>query len=108
MFFENMIYRAYSVIKKMVPNFGLKKPYVFHRYCYSADSMLQLLQRVGFTKIEIANSPLTKGNPYEYTDFKMGIVAIKGFFDLTSRIVFLISAGKWIIGPSMLVWAEKP
>jgi len=106
--FEKMIYRAYSVIKKMVPNLRLKKPYVFHRYCFSANSMFQLLQRVGFTKIEITNSPLTKGNPYGYTDVRMLVEATKGFFDLTSRVAFFLSGGKWIFGPSLLVWAEKP
>lgn len=106
--FEKMIYRAYSVIKKMVPNFGLKKPYVFHRYCFSANSMFQLLARVGFTKIEITNSPLTKRDPYGYTDMKMFVEATKGLFDLTSRVAFFINGGKWIIGPSLLIWAEKP
>ena len=107
-FFEKMIYRAYSIIKKIVPNLRLKKPYVFHRYCFSADSMLQLLPRIGFTKIEIANSPLSRGDPYGYTDIKIWVAAAKCLFDLTSRIAFLISGGKWIIGPSLLIWAEKP
>ena len=106
--FEKMIYRAYSIIKKTVPNLGLKEPYVFHRYCFSADSIHQLLSRVGFTEIEITNSPLTKGDPYGYTEMKMLVVAVKGFFEFTSRIAFFISGGKWIIGPSLMVWAEKP
>jgi len=106
--FEKMIYRAYSVIKKMVPNFGLKEPHVFHRYCFSSNSIFQLLQRVGFSMIEITNSPLTKGNPYGYTDVRMLVEATKGFFDLTSRVAFFLSGGKWIFGPSLLVWAEKP
>jgi len=106
--FEKMIYRAYSISKKMFPNFDVKKPYVFHRYCFSADSMFELLARVGFTKIEIINSPLTKGNPYRYTEMKMLVEATKGLFDLTSRAAFFISGGKWIIGPSLLVWAQKP
>lgn len=106
--FEKMIYRAYSIIKKMVPNLGLKKPYVFHKYCFSPNSMFQLLRRVGFTKIEITNSPLTRRDPYGYTDMKMFVEATKGFFDFTSRIAFFISDGKWIIGPSLLIWAQKP
>jgi len=106
--FEKMIYRAYSVIKKMVPNLQIKKPYVFHRYCFSANAMFQLLQRVGFTRIEITNSPLTKGNPYGYTEMKMLVEATKDFFDLTSKVAFFISGGRWIIGPSLLVWGEKP
>ena len=106
--FEKMIYRAYSIIKKMAPNLGLKKPYVFHKYCFSSNSMLQLLRRAGFTKIEITNSPLTKGNPYGYADMMMFVEATKGFFDLIPRVAFFISGGKWIIGPSLLIWAQKP
>jgi len=38
----------------------------------------------------------------------MFVEAAKGLFDLTSRAAFFISGGKWIIGPSLLIWAEKP
>lgn len=106
--FEKMAYKVYSLIKKIFPSIRIKAPYVFHRYCFSANSISQLLHRVGFTKIQITNSPLTKGDPYGYADIKILVEAAKGLFDLTSRLTFSISGGKWIIGPSLLVWAEKP
>ena len=105
--FEKMAYKVYSLIKKMVPGLGLKTPYVFHRYCFSSNSLSQLLYRAGFTKIQITNSPLTRGDPYGYTDTEILVHVAKGLFDLASRAAFSISNGKWIIGPSLLVWAEK-
>lgn len=106
--FEKMAYRVYWLIKKAVPNLGIKSPYVFHRYCFSSNSMSRLLSRLGFANIQITNSPLTMGDPYGNTKVEILVKAAKGLFGLTSRITFLISNGKWIIGPSLLVWAEKP
>jgi len=106
--FEKIAFNTYSVLKNRVPSLGVKPPYVFHRYCFSSNSISQLLHRVGFTQIRITNSPLTKGDPYGYTDIKILVKAAKGLFDLTSRLAFSISGGKWLIGPSLLIWAEKP
>jgi 2-polyprenyl-3-methyl-5-hydroxy-6-metoxy-1,4-benzoquinol methylase len=41
--FEKMAYRAHWLIKKMVPSLRIKAAYVFHRYCFSSNSMSQLL-----------------------------------------------------------------
>ncbi len=106
--FEVMAYRIYSTIKKMAPGLRVKTPYAFHRYCFSSNSLSRLLHRVGFTKIQITNSPLTKGDPYGYTHIKMLVQVTKGLLDFISGVAFLISGGKRIIGPSLLVWAQKP
>ena len=67
-----------------------------------------LLQRAGFTNIHITNSPLTRGDPYGHITIKGPLRAIKGFAELISRFVFRITGGRLLIGPSLLLWAEKP
>jgi len=106
--FQKIAYWIYSFLKKIEPQLKIKKPHVFHRYCFSSQSIYQLLHRIGFTNIKVANSPLTKGDPYSYA-LSLGLVkAAKITADFYSRLGFWISGGRWVIGPSLLVWAEKP
>lgn len=107
-FFQKMAYHAFSPLKKMAPRLGIRNPSVFHRYCFSRKALYQLLGRVGFTNIQVTNSPLTEGDPYGYTHRKVLTKAAKRFIGLASRLVFWISGGNTVIGPSLLVWAEKP
>jgi ubiquinone/menaquinone biosynthesis C-methylase UbiE len=106
--FQKMIYRFYLPFKGIALRLKMKKPYVFHRYCFSQQSMHQLLHRAGFKNIQINNSPLTEGDPYRHSKIKSFIWLVKHFFHLISQIVFKISNGEWVIGPSLLIWAEKP
>jgi len=107
-FFQKMVYRVFSPLKKITSGLGIRNPYVFHPYCFSRKSIYQLLLRVGFTKIKVSNSPLTKGDPYGYTHMEGLVKVTKYLIDLFCRLGFWISAGRWVIGPSLLVWAEKP
>ena len=107
-FFEKIAYRIYYSLKKINPQLSLKNPSVFHQYCFSSKSIYQLLLRVGFTNIKVTNSPLTEGDPYSYTYNKGLVKAAKGTINLFSRLGFWISGGRWVLGPSLLVWAEKP
>jgi SAM-dependent methyltransferase len=106
--FEKIARRAYLLIKKISPHLNLKNPSVFHRYCFTSKSLFQLLLRVGFTNIIVTNSPLTKGDPYDYGCRKGLIKASKSVMDCISRIVYWFSAGRVVIGSSLLVWARKP
>ena len=67
-----------------------------------------LLHPVGLRTTKILNSPLTKGDPYSYLALDWLTTLIKAFVDLTTRAIFWITRGSWILGPSLLVWAEKP
>ena len=106
--FEKTARRAYFLLKKIYPHLNLKNPSVFHHYCFTSKSLFQLLLRVGFTNIIVTNSPLTKGDPYDYGHRKGLITAAKSVVDYLSRIVFWFSAGRVVVGPSLLVWARKP
>ncbi len=107
-FFQKIIYRAFSLFRKIASRLRIKNPAVFHLNCFSSKSIYQLLLRIGFTNIQIANSPLTKGDPYRHTAVGGLIAAAKALTNPVSRLSFWISRGKWITGPSLLVWAEKP
>ena len=107
-FFQKMVYRIYSPIKNLARRLGIKNPYVFHRFCFSADALEQLLQRAGFERIQISNSPLTLGDPYSHAKVRGATQLAKKLVTLFSDTIFKVSSGKWIIGPSLLVWARKP
>jgi ubiquinone/menaquinone biosynthesis C-methylase UbiE len=106
--FQELIYRIYYPFRKIAWTLGIKAPYVFHPYCYSTESMRNLLDRVGFTSIKITHSPLTSGDPYRYTDIAVLTRTVKVIIDIFSKVFFWMSGGKRIIGPSLLIWAEKP
>ena len=105
--FEKTARRAYFLLKRIYPHLNLKNPSVFHRYCFTSKSLFQLLLRAGFTNIIVTNSPLTKGDPYDYGCKKGLTKAAKSLMDYFSRIVFWFSAGRMVVGPSLLIWAEK-
>ena len=107
-FFQKMAYRFYYPLRKMASKWGIKKPSVFHQYCFSRTALSLLLRRVGFVNIEVNNSPLTEGDPYRYTSMQFLTTVTKRMTDLASKLVFCISREKAVIGPSLLVWAEKP
>ena len=106
--FQKTAYRVYLLLGKIASRLALRRPFVFHPYCFTGKSIRQLLLRSGFTKIEITNSPLTRGDPYAYTPVKGMVKMTKHIIHLVSGLVLRISAGRWIIGPSLLIWAEKP
>ena len=105
--FQRMVYRFYSLFSSLGLRLNIKKPYVFHRYNFTASSLHLLLQRTGFKYIQIINSPLTEGDPYTHMQIKEIISTLKDLVDAISRFFFMISKGCLIIGPSLLVWAEK-
>lgn len=105
--FQTLIYRIYLPVRHVGWKMGVKTPYVFHKFCFSPKSLRILLQRVGFSSIRISNSPLTKGDPYNHTAVKWVTGALKSVVTIVSRIFYGVSGGKWLIGPSLVVWAEK-
>ena len=107
-FFEKLAYRIFHSLKRINLQLGMKNPSVFHRYCFSSKSIYKLLARVGFSNIKVTNSPVTEGDPYDYTNIKGLVKGAKSMVTVFSKFVFWISSGRWLIGPSLLVWAEKP
>jgi 2-polyprenyl-3-methyl-5-hydroxy-6-metoxy-1,4-benzoquinol methylase len=105
--FQSFAYRLFNLIRQIAIRSHLKEPYVFNRFCFSSRSINALLTKVGFVNIEIFNSPLTSGDPYEHMGLKFPIKFTKYFLSIVSKIVFWISNGRMLIGPSLLIWAKK-
>ena len=106
-FFQKMTYKIYFPFRNVASWLKIKKPYVFHRYNFSAKSLQLLLHRAGFRPILITNSPLTKGDPYSHTRTGKLTGFLKSSVHIVGRVLFQISGGRLITGPSLLVWAEK-
>lgn len=107
-FFQLSVFRLFGFIKKIAIPFGIKEPYVFNRYCFSSRSLRALLSRLGFINIKISNSPLTSGDPYNHMALHYPVRLAKTCIYICSKFLFWITNGRRLIGPSLLIWAEKP
>lgn len=96
--FQKIAYYIQRPFEKIYRIFGLKRPTVFHPFCFTPRSIEHLLKNLGFTKIQIMNSPLTSGDPYGYCGFQFPILMVKTLIQLISNFVFSISRGRWIVG----------
>jgi 2-polyprenyl-3-methyl-5-hydroxy-6-metoxy-1,4-benzoquinol methylase len=106
--FQKTIYRLFGPIRTIATRFGLKAPYVFNKYCFSGESLYALLSRLGYINIKIDNSPLTSGDPYNHMRFNYPVKLAKNCIDICSKLVFYVTRGRWLIAPSILIWAQKP
>lgn len=105
---QKLLYQLYHPFRKYFSKLGFKKPYVFHQYCFSKRSMYLLLNRLGYTNIQITMSPLTQGDPYGHTSILGLVKSVKYLIGFTAGFLYKISSGRWILSTSLLVWAEKP
>ena len=105
--FQKFAYLIYKPFKQLFLKAGFQEPYVFDEFCFSQRSIKSLLSRIGFQNIKIYNSILTSGDPYKHFHFSFLIKAAKILIDIFSRSLAVISGGKIIIGPTLLIWAKK-
>ena len=105
--FQRFACYAFRPFKKIASKFGFKDPSVFHPYSFSSRSIDSLLTRLGFTNIQIINSSLTTGDPYEHAELKSIVRIFKHCISFFSKLIYFLSDSKWIVGPSLLIWAEK-
>jgi ubiquinone/menaquinone biosynthesis C-methylase UbiE len=106
--FQRWLHRLYVPLQPVLMRIGVKRPYVFHPRNFSTKALQALLNRIGYTDIRITNSPLTKGDPYETVQWTGAVGKAKWLIKGLSNAVYRWSAGRWVIGPSLLVWAVKP
>jgi len=106
--FQRILHAVYYPLRGVAKYLGIKNPSVFHRLSYSDKSIRLLLQRVGFENIQIENSPLTVGDPYKYASLSIVTRGMKGTINIIAKTLFVVSRGKYVVGPSLLIWAEKP
>ena len=102
------IHRCYCRLEWRWRMLGIKPAAVFHRYSFSRHAVEQLLREKGFVDISTRNSPLTRGDPYRHSALR-GIAGMgKRVFGFVAEVVYRLSSGQRVIGPSFLVWARKP
>ncbi|MEJ2618447.1 MAG: methyltransferase domain-containing protein [Ignavibacteriaceae bacterium] len=107
-FFQKFAYYIFSHLQILVTKFGIKNPSVFHKYCFSSISINKLLSRSKYKNIKISNSPLTSGDPYGHSTVHFTVKLLKILIYIISNLVYFLTKKKLIIGPSLLIWAEKP
>ena len=106
--FQQWLYRFCNRFRRTLLKTGVKTPYVFHPNNFTARSIYLLLHRFGYTNIKISNSPLTRGDPYGY-HYSKGLVGIlKNLVYGCSKLFWRLSFKRWVTGPSLLIWADKP
>ena len=106
--FQMWAFRFFCLIKKIALGVGLKEPYVFNKYCFSGRSINNLLSRLGFINIKITNSSLTSGDPYNHMPHQYIVKVAKTCINFFSKFIFWMTNGRCLVGPSLLIWAEKP
>jgi SAM-dependent methyltransferase len=102
------LYGCHSGVLGLWPGLGIQPLYAFHRYSFGAKSIEGLLNRVGFTRIAVSNSPLTRGDPYSYCLLEGLAGAAKRLIHVAADLAFRWSGGRKLWGPSLLIWARKP
>jgi len=105
--FQKMAYKIYFPFRDVASWLKIKQPYVFHQYNFGAKSLQLMLNRAGFGRIQVTNSPLTEGDPYSHTRIDKITSIQKFLIDIVAGFLFRISRGRLIAGPSLLVWSEK-
>ena len=106
--FQKFCYHVYRAFKAIRQKFGMKNRFVFHPYCFNAVSLESFLSRVGFKNIQISNSPLSSCDQYGHIEMHRTVNIVKRLISFFSKAVFVLRRRKWIIGPSLLLWAQSP
>ena len=102
------LYRCYTRLGWLWRRAGIKSPFVFHRRSFAPKAIEHLLAHTGFSEIESSNSPLTQGNPYDYSSLRDLAAFGKFGAAMLSGLISRLTGGRLLLGPSLLVWARKP
>jgi len=85
-----------------------KDPSIIVNYGFSSKTIKEMLQKAGFKKIKVENSPLSFGDPYKSFNVSEQLTdKLKQVIYLTSNLIFYLSVKRFIAGSSMLVFARK-
>jgi SAM-dependent methyltransferase len=102
------LYRCFTALDPIWRRSGVKPPFTFHRFSFTRQAMVRLLDRSGFVDIECRNSPLTQGDPYAYGGIRGLAECGKSAVALLAGAVGRITGGRVLVGPSLIAWARKP
>jgi glycosyltransferase involved in cell wall biosynthesis/SAM-dependent methyltransferase len=71
---------------------------ILHHFAFAAPGLRQLVARAGFTILDLRNSPLDGGGAHRWWRVLIAGVA---------AAAALASAGRWLVGPSIELYARK-
>ncbi len=83
--------------------------FIFHMVSFSRTTLRLLIERAGFVPFNIENSKPTQGDPY----LGLGSVGermmtvVKWSVHCFAQTAYLVSGGRWIIGPSLDAWGRR-
>lgn len=102
------IHRCQIHLNWLMRRHAIKPLSVFHCTNFSRKAIERLLSLKGFVNISTLNSPLTTGAPYSHLPRDRVVGLAKILTGALSGFVYRLSSGRAVIGPSLLVWAQKP
>lgn len=84
--------------------------YVFHPLVFTPRTLRGLLARAGYDRITLWPSPLSRGDPYRILPQRAELVAqvIKMIVSGAGELVYRLSGGRLIVGPSIAALARRP
>lgn len=81
---------------------------VIHRFAFGYRAILFALLRAGFKRVRITNSKLSWSNPEEKVRHGFLKTAVLGAAEMGCGLMAGLTANRILIGPSLIVRAEKP
>jgi 2-polyprenyl-3-methyl-5-hydroxy-6-metoxy-1,4-benzoquinol methylase len=106
-YFQRLIHLIYHYGGWLFSLWKISNPSVFHLYSFSPSTIKKMLLKAGFHNIKINNSYLTTGDPYGIVKSSILAKIIKAKIYYSAQIVYYLTFGKIILGPSLLVTAKK-
>ena len=88
---------------------GVRDVTTFHLISLTPRTARLLLEKGGFTAVQVENSPLSAVNPWSAQRNYRGCLvgALKGFVQVGVKAGALVSAGRWLWAPAIEVQARK-
>ena len=106
--FHLCLHKLFSFVSSYLERRNLPDPSVIVNYGFTKATIKKVLERARYHNIEICNSPVSYGDPYGLFKTSQKLIAkLKDVVYLTSELVFYISGKRYIIGSSILVYAQK-
>ena len=115
---QNEVWQRFSFrLTSLLPRLGWKSvfeklpfaTFVFHMSSFSRSTLRRLIEQAGFEPLSIRNSEPTQGDPYlglGAAGERMITVVKRGVHGL-AQTAYLVSGGRWVIGPSLDAWARR-
>ncbi len=98
---------AFRIASKFRMENLISKYLVFHEYCFTVKYIKRVLEDFGFERIEIVNSISSEGDPYRLFQNKFYARNIKKVIYSVTRLLYILSIKKILLGISLEVTAIK-